>query len=421
MRRLVRSVSALGAVFFAAVGIAACGSGLPGDAVVQVAGTPITKAAFDHWMKIGAATSSGATGQSGAKAVVPEPPHYAACIKHLRSIEAKPAKGQSRQTETQLKSQCETQYNSLKQEILSFLISSQWVINEAQAMKIHVSDKEVQKEFIKLRKREFPKKSDFEKFLKETNLTISDLLLRVKVEQMLVPKIEKQIAAQAKKKGGGETEALKYYEAHKSTYGQPERRNLRLILTKTEAGALAAKKEVEAGKSFASVAKRVSIDPVSKAKGGVLEEVRPGEEEKALDEAVFAAKTGVLKGPVKTPFGYYIFEVTKVLPSSQQPFSKERSTIEQQLTSQREQQALTNFVKKYRKKWTAKTECRAGFVVQDCKNYKEPKVPKTSSTTTPSQTSTGTSSSASSSSSSSTTATGSTSSTVSASSTSKTK
>jgi len=30
-------------------------------------------------------------------------------------------------------------------------------------------------------------------------------------------------------------------------------------------------------------------------------------------------------------------------------------------------------VKDFKKKWQAKTECRSGFVVADCKGYKAPK------------------------------------------------
>jgi hypothetical protein len=30
-------------------------------------------------------------------------------------------------------------------------------------------------------------------------------------------------------------------------------------------------------------------------------------------------------------------------------------------------------VKEFKKKWTNQTECRSGYVVQDCKTYKAPK------------------------------------------------
>ena len=142
--------------------------------------------------------------------------------------------------------------------------------------------------------------------------------------------------------------------------------------TKTEAAAKSAKKEVESGKSFASVAKKVSIDPTSKAKGGLLPEVIKGEEEKALDTAIFSTAKNILSGPVKTPFGFYVFEVKSIAVGHQQTLKQVQASIKQQLTATQQQSALTEFVKSFKKKWTAKTDCRAGYIVTDCKQYKAP-------------------------------------------------
>jgi foldase protein PrsA len=148
-----------------------------------------------------------------------------------------------------------------------------------------------------------------------------------------------------------------------------------IILTKTEAQASSAKKEVESGKSFASVAKSKSIDPTSKANGGLLKEVSKGQEEAALDKAIFSASKNVLSGPVKTPFGYYIFEVQSITAGSQQTLKQAEATIKQQLIATGQQSALSTFVKEFKKKWMGKTECRSGYVVADCKEYKAPKTP----------------------------------------------
>jgi foldase protein PrsA len=387
----LRYISALGAVFFALVGLSACGGGIPGNAVVQVGGNSITKTTYDHWISVAAASSSTTPG-SVAKPVVPEPPSYTACIAHLEATSAKPAKGQAKPTAAQLKSECEQQYKSLQQEVLGFLISSAWVLGEGNSLGVTVSDKEVKKQFETIKNQQFPKPAEFEKFLATSGQTVSDLLLRVKLN-LLSSKIQQHVV----KSKGTPTEAqiAKYYNENKSRFGAPEKRNLRIILTKTEAQAASAKKEVESGKSFASIAKKVSIDPTSKANGGLLSGVVKGQEEKALDEAVFAAKKGVLSGPVKTPFGYYIFEVLSSTAGSQQSLAQAKSSIKQQLTATQQQTALSKFVKEFKKKWTAKTECRTGYAVQDCKGYKAPKtsstapvVPQTGTptTSTPAQT-----------------------------------
>jgi foldase protein PrsA len=203
-----------------------------------------------------------------------------------------------------------------------------------------------------------------------TSYTVSDLLLRVKYG-MLTTKIQEKVTKEAKKSVDAAAVA-KYYDEHKSQYGKPESRDLRIVLTKTEAEAKQAKQEIESGKSFASVAKSKSIDPTSKSTGGEIKGVVKGQEQKALSEAVFAAKQGVLGGPVKTPFGYYVYEVKAIHPSSQQALAQVKETVKSQLASTQQQTALTKFVKEFEKKWKSRTECRAGFVMQRCQQYKTP-------------------------------------------------
>jgi foldase protein PrsA len=389
-----RSIAALGAVFFASLGLAACGSsGIPGNAVVQVGSTPITKATFEHWLGVAASSSAQtAAGTTAPKPVVPDPPSYTACIAHLQATAPKPAKGQPAPSAAQYKAQCAQEYTALKQQVLGFLISANWVIGEASDQGLSVSDKEVEKKFTELKTQQFPKEEAFKKFLATTGQTVSDLLLRVKLN-LLSQKIQQKIS---KEGGKSVTQAQieKYYNENKQRFGQPERRDIELILTKTQAQAEAAKKEIESGKSFESVAKKVSIDPASKANGGKLPGVVKGQEQKALDEAIFAAKPNVLTGPVKTPFGYYLFEVTAVHASSQQTLAQVKESIKQQLAATKQQSALTKFVANFKKKWEGRTECRKEYMVTDCKGFKAPAtptVPTTGTGTAVPQTSTGTS------------------------------
>jgi foldase protein PrsA len=354
--------------------------------VVQVDGQPITKDTFSHWLSVAAASSSAAApGQTAPKPVVPDPPSYTACIAHLAATAPKPAKGQAAPTQAQLKSQCEQQYKSLQQEVLGFLVSSYWVLGEASALGVKLSDKEVKKQFEKIKSQQFPKPAEFQKFLSTSGQTVSDLLLRVKLN-LLSSKIQQKIVKEKAKVT--HDQIAKYYKNNPKRFGVAEKRNLLIILTKTEAEATKAKQEIESGKSFESVAKRVSIDPTSKSNGGKLPGVVKGQEEKALDEAVFAAKKNVLTGPVKTPFGYYIFEVQTITAGSQQTLKQAEASIKSQLTATQQQSALSKFVKEFKKKWMGKTECRAGYVVADCKSYNAPKTTSTASpaATTPATT-----------------------------------
>jgi foldase protein PrsA len=359
----LRFIAALGAVLFASIALAACG-GIPGDAVVQVNSNNITTTTYEHWLQVAAASSAT---ESGGKPVVPVPPNYTACISHKASSAAK---GSTQQSSAALKAQCAAEYKTLSHEVLGFLISSEWVLGEAAALGVKGSDEEVHKEFIKVKNTQFPSVAEFEKFLAKSGQTVSDLLLRVKLN-MLSQKIQTKIVKQSQTVT--EQEIQKFYNNNKSKFGTPERRSVEIILTKTEAEALAAKKEIESGKSFSSVAKAKSSDPVSKANGGLLPEVAKGQEEKALDEAIFTSTVNKLGGPVKTPFGYYIYEVKTITPGNQESLTQAKASIKQQLISTRQQTALAKFVKEFKKKWTAKTDCKPEYVVPDCKQYQAPK------------------------------------------------
>jgi foldase protein PrsA len=104
--------------------------------------------------------------------------------------------------------------------------------------------------------------------------------------------------------------------------------------------------------------------------------VAKGQQEKALDEAAFKAKKGELTGPVKTQFGFYVFEVTKITKANQQSLEESKESIRAQLQSQKEQDALQKFVEQFEDKYRDQTECGDDYkkgVEAQCGNTKEPK------------------------------------------------
>ena len=77
---------------------------------------------------------------------------------------------------------------------MGFLISSDWVIGEAQALNVRVSDQEVRRAFDRIRRQQFPKRREFNAFLRSSGQTVADLLFRVRLN-MLSTRIERQITA----------------------------------------------------------------------------------------------------------------------------------------------------------------------------------------------------------------------------------
>jgi foldase protein PrsA len=357
--------------------LSACGSDVPGNSVAKIGDQSIKKTTFDHWMQIAAVSQAGQANPNATgtpKAQIPDAPSFTKCVATKKASAAKPAKGQPEPTEAQLKGQCQQEYNTLRDQVLEFLIRGNWIEQETSKEKVAVSDKDVQKQIDAAVKQAFQNPGDFQKFLQRSGLTQADVFYQQR-NQLLQQKLtEKVTKAQGKVT---DAQIAAYYEKNKAKFATPERRDLRIVLTKTQAKAAQAKRALDSGQSWTAVTKKYSIDQASKAQGGKLSGVAKGQQEKALDAAIFKAPKGKLVGPVKTQFGYYILEVSKVTPAKQQSLEQSKASIQQILTSDSQRKALDKFGKDYRKRWKAETSCRKGFTTADCKNG-----PKTQSTAT---------------------------------------
>ena len=349
--------------------LSACGNDVPGDAVAKVGDETITQDEFDKWVE----TAVKGQAQQGGTTVAPDPPDFEKCIAAKKKAPA--PEGQGKQSDAQLKKQCETEFDTLKREVMQFLIQAEWVQQEADKRNIEVSDKAVQKSFEDQKKQAFPTDKAYKEFLKTSAMSEEDILYRVKLDQ-LQQKLTQKVTQDAKKVTDADVE--EYFEKNESRFSQPERRDLRVVVTKTEAKADEARQAIEGGQSWKQVVKDFSIDEASKAQGGKLAAVVKGQQDKALEQAVFAASKGQLEGPVKTQFGWYVFEVEKISEPSQKSLEESRDTIKQLLRSERQQKALDAFIKDFREEYKDETNCADDYRVAECKNA--PKEDKTDTT-----------------------------------------
>ncbi|HXC46350.1 MAG TPA: hypothetical protein VNU24_07070 [Solirubrobacteraceae bacterium] len=113
------------------------------DAVAYVSHTPISKASYQHWLAV--ETALGADGS---------PAHQA----------------------------------------LGFLITSEWVLGEAGARGVSVSEADVKQRYAQLVHESFPKAGSLQKYLAKSGETEADLLARIRVE-LLASKIAAQVTA----------------------------------------------------------------------------------------------------------------------------------------------------------------------------------------------------------------------------------
>jgi foldase protein PrsA len=273
------------------------------------------------------------------------------------------------------------QGEALKQQVMQFLLSSDWIEGEAKARGLTANSAEVQKQFQQTKKQSFPNDKAYQKFLQTSGQTIQDLLFRVRLD-VLSNKIREDVTKSVSNVSDSDIKA--YYDKNEQQFTQPERRDLEVVLTKTQAKASQAKKEIESGTKWATVAKKLSTDPASKNQGGKLLGVSKGQQDPTFDAAIFKGVKGQIAGPVKTGAGYYVFRVTNITPASKQSLKASSAGIRQLIISQNQQKQLDTFATTFRNDWREKSDCAPKYVIPDCRNGRE-QAQTTTPTTAPGQ------------------------------------
>jgi len=314
--RAARGVIALGAVLLV-VGLGGCGGS--GDAPARVDGSPIAGAAVEHWLAVvgGARTAADSGG--------PE--------------------------------------LSQRGSVLGFLVFSRWILGEAAAEGVRVSDDEAQVrlELLGNGQDELPASTGLpgEQLLPKLlavarshadRLWLLKLaVLTVRLEARTLARVEREMTP---------AQIAGYYRGHPSLFVLSERRDVEWIVTYSDAWLAKAVAEIRAGKNFITVAKRVSKDEPT-IEG--MERYPPAE--KQLAKRVFKARPHVLMGPFKQSANRYEFEVTRVIPSRPQTLAEAEAAIRKRLA---QPLASAAFVAMLERKWGARTSCRTGGLLDAC-------------------------------------------------------
>jgi foldase protein PrsA len=332
----------------AAAALAGCGGGGARPAVVaRIGGQPISKTSLTHWMFVLA-----------PQHVVPDPPHYAACIARLKALAPRSVAATSA-------AECRKQHRALTQRALAFLVSTAWLVGEAADKGLRVSAAEVERR-LEQKRRSFPNgEAEFQDSLKAIAHTLGDLKLEVEAE-LATGKIRQAIAESEPQIT--QTQLVAYYTRNLARYHTSERRYFDLVQTFMPGPN--AKREIEEavrGKSLAQVGRHESLrrSQVAGFRG----------KENTLG-AVFAARPHVVTGPLLQDGHYFIFEVTRVVPPRRVPFASVRRSIARQLAGEQRRPTLARFISAWRRKWIARTDCARGFAIQKCRQYGGPPAPE---------------------------------------------
>lgn len=259
----------------------------------------------------------------------------------------------------------------LKEAALTELIETVWLAGAAEEFGISVTDKQIETELAQIKKTNFPTEKAFQEFLETSKLSADEVNERVEL-QILTTEIQERVTNETPPASAAEIAS--YYDSEKATqFTTKPSRDVRLIVNRNEAKAKEAKEALDEDNSDANwkvVAKKYSVDPTTKNKGGLQKEISEEFVQGQLKKAVFGSATGEVVGPVNFQGNYFVVQVEKLNPEKIKTLAEVRSQISTQLTQQLQQEYFTEWVTGFRSKWTSRTFCASGFLVPNCSNYK---------------------------------------------------
>jgi PPIC-type PPIASE domain len=310
------------ALAIAAALVLGCGEGSAGRTVASVGGAIIGDATVDHWAR--AISLGNAVGISLARSSGPP-----------------------------------------RQRALDFLISTDWLLGAAAEHGVEVSDEAVKRGF-RERVSSLPNgQKEFEEELSSTKQTDADVVLEIKATlaaTALRSYMSRNVAAVSP------AEIATYYGHNLARFRVPDKREVDLIESlASPASAIALGKRLGTGRHFEKRAIRELVARQTPYEAG-------HRENRALVQAIFDATPGKLSGPVQFNRLWVILVVRKVKPGHQKPLPTVGGEIARLLLARRKREALASFAADFRRRWTAKTNCKPGYVVPKCSEYRGPRI-----------------------------------------------
>jgi foldase protein PrsA len=222
---------------------------------------------------------------------------------------------------------------------LTQMVQQTLIDQYARDKKVEVSQAEIDKRIGEI-KAKYPA-GQFDQMVKQQGYTTQDVQNIIKGSLVL----EKAVAPQVHV---SEADIKSYFDKNHAVFDKPAQVKARHILVADEATAKTVLAKLKAGGNWDALAKQYSTDPSSKDKGGDLGYFGRGQMVPQFQDAAFAAKVGQIVGPVKSPFGYHIIQVTDKKPPTIASFASTHDQIKQTLTQQQMQQQQPVFLQQLR-------------------------------------------------------------------------
>jgi hypothetical protein len=255
---------------------------------------------------------------------------------------------------------------SPRQQALAFLIDAAWLDGEAERVGLRPSHSDIARIVTGQTGLSTSDLNTLAATLAKTGQTLADVEREARATwdgEMLARRLTATVDREARAQVG-DREVASFYRAHIARYHLREQRFYDLheqIATRARAAALARK--FGSGARFSIRAnKEKPFRPTS------FDDL-PGQA--VVYRAVFAAKrTGVVVGPLPLQGRWCLFVLRRIVPARVQLLAEVRGAIERRLLASARRDVRARLLAAYRQRWVAHTDCRLGYVVPGCRQFR---------------------------------------------------
>lgn len=255
-----------------------------------------------------------------------------------------------------------------RKDLLRDLIDQQLLISKGKELGIS-PDAEVVRRLDEIRKQNhFDSMEALEKAARDQGVSFEDFKASIRNNIITGEVVRNEVGRHLQMTHADE---VRYYNAHRTDFEQPEQVHLAEILiptpaTPTDADVAAAQKKADdvaaqlaGGAKFEDVAKSVSGGPTAQ-QGGDLGMFKRGALAQVLEDKTFPLKAGQNTAPIRTRQGFVILKVVEHIPAGVPPLEQIEPQVQEAMYSEQMNPALRAYLTKLREE--AYKDVRPGYV-----------------------------------------------------------
>jgi peptidyl-prolyl cis-trans isomerase C len=236
----------------------------------------------------------------------------------------------------------EGELRSLKLDILNQMIEEELLLQEAERLKVEVSEDELAGEVALIKGGD--RDTIFETTIKGRYGTVEGWKNEIR-KKLIIRKVMDSVAERSAPVS--EKEAMAFYQQNSDEFNRPEQVKARMIVVNTEEEAKVIQQRLRK-EPFSDVAREVSIGPEGDS-GGALGFFGRGDMPPEFEEVVFSLPVNEISDVIKTPYGYHLFLVEERKKGNRLTFKEVRERITARLEEEMREVELQEWIRGIKK------------------------------------------------------------------------